>query len=60
MNTYTQMISQYLEVPLNKALEVQDFIDVYLDLDWSEASKKEIEATAFYAYGIIRKQGASA
>lgn len=59
-NVYTRLISQYLEVTTDKALEVQNFIDNYLDLDWSEAGRKEIEATAFYAYSILRRQETSA
>lgn len=58
MNTWTRLIAQYLEIPLAKAVEVQDFIDRELNLDWSEASAREIEATAFYAYKIIRKEEA--
>lgn len=58
MNEWTRLISQYLEVPMDKAVEVQNFIDRELYLDWSEASMKEIEATAYYAYRIIRKEEA--
>lgn len=58
MNVFTQMLAQYLEIPLAEAVRVQDFIDANLNLDWSEASRKEIEATAFYAYGIMRREEA--
>lgn len=45
VNLYTKLIAEYAEVPLKRALEIQRFIDEQLELDWSEASSRQIEVT---------------
>ena len=45
VNLFTRMIAQYAEVPLAQALEIHNYIDNWLQLDWSEATQREIEAT---------------
>jgi hypothetical protein len=45
VNLYTKLIAEYAEVPLERALEIQRFIDEQLELDWSEASSRQIEVT---------------
>lgn len=49
MNIFTHEIAQYLEITLDYALQVQDFIDHYIGLDWSEATTSEIEICATLA-----------
>jgi len=43
-----------LEVPLLEAIKIQDYIDQWLNLDWSEASNLEIEITAQVAQQLIK------
>lgn len=41
MNMWTHLIAQYAEVSLDKAKEIQEHIDVYVYLDWSECTFQE-------------------
>ena len=46
-NIFTEMIADELGVTMDVALRVQNQIDAYHDLDWSEADAAEIN---FYAH----------
>ncbi len=39
---YTRLIAKRLGISIIAAEVVKDFIDSWLEIDWSEASKKEI------------------
>ena len=53
-NIFTNQIAEFLEVPLSEAIKIQDYIDQWLDLDWSEASNLEIEITAQVAQQLMK------
>ena len=53
-NLFTHQIAQFLEVPLAEALEVQNYIDQWLEVDWSEASNTEIEVMAQVALQLMK------
>ena len=55
-NIFTHEISQYLEVPLDVAESVQDVIDTYFYLDWSECDNFEMRATILAAYEFYKTQ----
>jgi hypothetical protein len=55
-NIFTQLIAEFCEVSQDKALEIQDYIDSWLELDWSEATNLEIEATALMAQRLIKEK----
>jgi hypothetical protein len=42
MNIYTRKIAIRLRISMDKAVLVQDYIDSYIGLDWSEATPKQI------------------
>jgi len=57
MNMYTKMIAKKLNCDLAYALKIQDVIDCYFDLRWSEASTRTInayikDAVSFYEEGL--------
>ena len=54
-NIFTQLIAEFCEVSQDKALEIQDYIDSWLELDWSEATNLEIETTALMAQRLIKE-----
>lgn len=56
MNLFTREIAQYLEISLDKAVKVQEFIDNYLDLDWSEATQQELEITYRLAEKLMKEE----
>jgi len=39
---YTKLIAKRLKITMQKAALVRDFIESYLEIDWSEATLKEI------------------
>jgi len=49
-NIFTQIISDELGVTMDVALRVQNEIDNWYDLDWSEATVEEIAFTAMLAF----------
>ena len=53
-NIFTNQIAEFLEVPLVEAVKIQDYIDQWLDLDWSEASNSEIEVMAQVAQELMK------
>ena len=55
-NIFTHEISQYLEVPLDIAESVQDVIDTYFYIDWSEADDFEMRTTILAAYQFYKNQ----
>lgn len=55
-NIFTNQIAEFLEVPLSEAIKIQDYIDQWLDLDWSEASNLEIEITAQVAQQLMKEE----
>ena len=55
-NIFTHRIAEYLEVPLDTAESVQDIIDTYFYLDWSEADDFEMRATILAAYEFYKTQ----
>lgn len=55
-NIFTQLIAEFCEVSQEKALQIQDYIDKWLELDWSEATNLEIEATALIAQQLIKEE----
>ena len=44
-NIFTKDIAKYLSVPMDVAEKIQDVIDIYFSLDWSEADEVELQAT---------------
>ena len=55
-NAATHEIAQYLEVPIDIAGSVQDVIDTYFYLDWSECDNFEMRATILAAYEFYKTQ----
>ena len=53
-NIFTNQIAEYLEVPLNVAESIQDVIDKYFYLDWSEADEFEMRVTYLAAYEFYK------
>ena len=49
-NIFTEIISDELGVTMEVALRVQNEIDNWYDLDWSEATPEEIAFTAMLAF----------
>ena len=49
MNIYTKMISEIAGVGLTQALDIQNHIDENINLDWSEASWREIKKAIIQA-----------
>ena len=61
-NIFTHEIAKYLSVPLDLAESIQNVIDEYFYLDWSEADEFEmrsvfIAAYEFYKSSLIKRQG---
>ena len=56
-NIFTNQIAEFLEVPLLEAIKIQDYIDQWSNLDWSEASNLEIEITAQVAQQLMKEEG---
>jgi hypothetical protein len=54
-NLFTHQIAQFLEVSLVEALEIQNYIDEWLEVDWSEASNTEIEVMAQVALQLMKE-----
>lgn len=50
MNIFTHLIADGLDVTIDVALRVQNHIDNWYELDWSEATKEEILFTAQLAF----------
>lgn len=44
-NLFTKLIAEYSETPLEEAVKIHNYIDQWFQIDWSEATNKEIEAT---------------
>jgi cell division ATPase FtsA len=55
-NIFTKQIAEYLEVPLDKAEEIQNIIDQYFYLDWSEADDFEMRAAFLAANEFYKMQ----
>lgn len=55
MNIFTHDISNYLNVPLTVAESIQNIIDVYFYLDWSEADQMELHTAYIAAYNFYLK-----
>jgi hypothetical protein len=55
-NIFTNQIAEYLEVPLNVAESIQNVIDTYFYLDWSECDKFEMHATFLAAYQFYKNE----
>ena len=54
-NIFTKDIAEYLSVPLDVAESIQDLIDSYFCLDWSEADEMEMHVTYLLAYDFYLK-----
>jgi hypothetical protein len=54
-NIFTREISEYLAVPLDVAESIQNVIDSYFYLDWSEADEFEMRITYLAAYDFYLK-----
>lgn len=54
MNIFTREISQFLNVSMEEAEKIQDVIDIYFYLDWSEADKFEMQTTFIAAYEFYK------
>lgn len=54
-NIFTHDIAKYLSVPLDVAESIQDLIDKYFYLDWSEADEMELRVTYLAAYDFYLK-----
>jgi hypothetical protein len=50
MNIFTNIIADELDVSTTLALRVQNQIDKFYQLDWSEATEKQIRRTAQLAF----------
>ena len=57
-NIFTKDISKYLSVPMDVAEKIQDVIDIYFSLDWSEADEFELQATYIAAYEFLKTHSA--
>ena len=55
-NIFTKQIAEYLEVPLDLAEEIQNVIDSYFYLDWSEADDLEMRTVFISAYEFYKMQ----
>ena len=53
-NTFTNNIAEYLSVPIDVAESIQDLIDKYFYLDWSEADEFEMRTTYLAAYEFYK------
>ena len=53
-NIFTKDIAEYLLVPLDVAESIQDLIDKYFYLDWSEADEFEMRTTYLAAYEFYK------
>ncbi len=54
-NIFTHDISQYLNVSMATAESIQNIIDSYFYLDWSEADQLEMHMTYLAAYEFYLK-----
>lgn len=50
---YTQLIAKRLKISMEKASIVRDFIESELDIDWSEATTKEINSVIDEAASLM-------
>ena len=60
MNLYTTKISQILNISIEEAAKVQEYIDEWFDIDWSEATDgiiKKAATDAFESLQAIKKDG---
>lgn len=57
MNTYTEAIMKVAGVGVERALEIQDFIDNSALIDWSEASMRKISSTVKLAQQVMAAGG---
>lgn len=55
MNIFTYQIAQYAEVDLDMAIQIQDYMDCWLELNWSEVSNQEIEQTIRLALKMMKE-----
>ncbi len=55
-NLHTQLIQNALGVTVDVALRVQDVINNFYYLDWSETTHKEIKAVAMHAFSSLNKK----
>ena len=53
-NIFTREISEYLNVNLDVAESIQNVIDDYFYLDWSEADEFEMRVTYLAAYEFYK------
>lgn len=56
-NIFTKQISDFLQVPMDLAEKIQNVIDIYFYLDWSEADIFEMQATFISAYEFLKAHG---
>ena len=54
-NAATYEIAEYLNVPIKEAEQIQNMIDIYFNLDWSEADYFESRMTFIAAYEFFQK-----
>ena len=54
-NIFTREISEYLNVNMEVAESIQNVIDSYFYLDWSEADEMELHVTYLAAYDFYLK-----
>ena len=55
-NIYTYDIAEYLEIPLDIAEEIQNVIDTYFYLDWSECETWDKNITFIAAYEFYKTE----
>ena len=58
-NIFTKWISEYLEVSMDVAESIQNIIDKYFYLDWSEADQLEMHTVFLAAYEFYLKNASS-
>lgn len=52
--TRTEDIAQIAKVSIEEATQIHDFIDNWLELDWSEASERKIKSTIKEAQSMMQ------
>ena len=58
-NIFTKDIAEYLNVSMDTAESIQNVIDNYFYLDWSEADQMELHVTYIAAYEFYLKNAGS-
>ena len=52
--TYTEFIAQRLEVDMETAIKIQNFVNCWFDFRWSGSFKSDIAKVALQAYEMMQ------